>query len=48
MKAFIEISKAVRNRYKSNLPFIAAMAKRPQREDVALYLNFYLQYKESK
>lgn len=46
MKTFIEISKTVRGNYKKKLPFIAAMCKMPQREDVILYLNKYLVFKK--
>lgn len=35
METFIQISKHVRNRYTTEVPFIAAMCKRPQREDVS-------------
>jgi len=45
MKTFIAISKMVRGRYKAELPFIAAMCKTPQCEDVALYLNKYMELK---
>ncbi len=45
MKAFIEISKMVRNEYKLSLPFIATMCKLPQREDVIMYLEKYLLFK---
>ena len=48
MKTFIEISRAVRAEYKEKLPFIAAMCKLPQREDVILYLNKYLNAKPNK
>ncbi len=48
MKAFIEISKMVRNKYKLGLPFIAAMCKLPQREDVKLYLQKYLIFKSNQ
>lgn len=46
MKSFIEISKKVRNQYKEELPFIAVMCKLPQRHDVILYLDKYLDYKK--
>lgn len=45
MKAFIEISKSVRARYKKSLQFIAVMCKLPQRENVKLALDRYLSYK---
>ena len=45
MKAFIEISKVVRDRYKKEFPFISVMCKLPQREDVKLYIDKYLKFK---
>lgn len=45
MKAFIKISKMIRNRYKKELPFIAAMCKLPQREDVKKRIDEYLIFK---
>ncbi|KKL68623.1 hypothetical protein LCGC14_2123140 [marine sediment metagenome] len=48
MKTFIEISKMIRSRYKKELSFIAAMCKRPQREDVQLYLEKYFIFKQTK
>lgn len=45
MKAFIEISKNVRAKYKAKLPFIAVMCKMPQREDVKLRIDKYLSFK---
>lgn len=45
MEAFIAISKHVREKYKSQLPFIAVMCKQPQREDVIIHINAYLKLK---
>lgn len=45
--AFIEISKAVRAKYKKELPFIAAMVKFPQREDVVRALLKYMEFKKN-
>jgi len=45
MKAFIEISKNIRAKYKKELPFVALLCKRPQREDVIRYINKYLALK---
>ena len=48
MRAFIEISKMVRDKYKQELPFIAALCKRPQREDVRMHLDKYLIFKANR
>lgn len=45
MKAFIEISKMVRHRYKTQLPFIYAMAKGPMRDDLKKQINRYETFK---
>ena len=45
MRAFIKISCMVRNTYLIELPFIAEMCKRPQREDVSRLITKYLNYK---
>ncbi len=45
METFIIISKHVRSKYKKQLPFIQIMCKRPQREDVRLYISTYLDAK---
>ena len=47
MKTFIEISKMIRSKYKEQLPFIAIMCKRSQREDVIIYLNLYELFKQT-
>lgn len=44
MRTFILVSKGVRNQYKQTMPFIAAMCKMPQREDVLIYLRIYLKH----
>ena len=45
MKAFIEISKNVKAKYKEKFPFIDVMCKSLQREDVKLAIGIYLRFK---
>lgn len=45
MKTFIELSKIWREKYKTTLPFIYVMAKRPMREDLQRTITDYIVFK---